>query len=163
MSIPAVYRKKCLKWILCETELSYSNKVYLQKCQQVNILPLSYRFKFNDMTLFHKIVYKLIPMSMPDYLTFYNGNSRLRSTHLDSLSFVTNIASTASSINNLNKSFFFRSHTIWNYIPFEIRNISSPVEFRKKLILHFWSEILLIVNQSDYEEDWSLLSFQEND
>ena len=86
------FQKKCLKWILCETELSYSNKVYLQKCQQVNILPLSYRFKFNDMTLFHKIVYKLIPMSMPDYLTFYNGNSRLRSTHLDSLSFVTNIA-----------------------------------------------------------------------
>ena len=40
---------------------------------------------------------------MPDYLTLYNGNGRLRSTHLDNLSFVTNIASTATSINNLNK------------------------------------------------------------
>ena len=40
---------------------------------------------------------------MPDYLTLFNGNSRLRSTHLDNLSFVTNIGSTATSINNLNK------------------------------------------------------------
>ena len=32
-----------------------------------------------------------------------------KSTHLNNLSFVSNIASTKTSINNLNKSFFFRA------------------------------------------------------
>ena len=49
---------------------------------------------FNDMNLFHKVVYKIIPVTMPDYLTLYSGDSRLRSTHLDNLCFVSNIAST---------------------------------------------------------------------
>ena len=115
-----VFQKKCLKWIQSEQELSYSNEVYIRKCKQVNILPLFCRFNLNDMNLFHKIVYKTIPINMPDYLTRYNGDSRLRSTHLDNLSFVSNIASTTTSINNLNKSFFFRSHTFWNSLPFDI-------------------------------------------
>ena len=120
-----VFQKKCLKWILSEQELFYSNEVYIRKCKQVNIIPLFCRFNLNDMNLFHKIVYKTIPINMPDYLTLYNGNSRLRSTHLDNLSSVTNIVSTATSINNLNKSLFFRSQTFWNSLPFDIRNLIS--------------------------------------
>ena len=72
--------------------------VYVSKCKQVNIPPLSFRFNFNDMNLFHKIVYKTIPVNIPDYLTLYSGDSRLRQTHLDNLSFVSNIASTTTSI-----------------------------------------------------------------
>ena len=66
-----VFQKKCLKWILSEQELSYSNEVYIRKCKQVNILPLFCRFNLNDMNLFHKIVYKTIPINMSDYLTLY--------------------------------------------------------------------------------------------
>ena len=109
------FQKKCIKWILSEQELSYSNEVYLRKFKQVNILPLLYRFMFNDINLFHKVVYKIIPVTMPDYLTPYSGDSLLRSTHLDNLSFVSNIALTTTSISNLNKSFFFRSHTLRNF------------------------------------------------
>ena len=72
-----VFQKKCLKWILSEEELSYSNEVYIRKREQVNTLPLFCRFNFNGMNLFHKDVYKTIPINMPDYLTLYNGNSRL--------------------------------------------------------------------------------------
>ena len=99
-----------------------SNEVYLRKCKQVNILPLLYRFMFNDMNLFHKVVYKIIPVTMPGYLTLYSGDSRLRSTHLDNLSFVSNIASTTTSISNLIQSFLFCSHTLWNFLPFDLRN-----------------------------------------
>ena len=72
-----VFQKKCLKWILSEQELSYSNEVYIRKCKQVNILHLFCRLNLNDMNLFHKIVYKTIPINMPDYLARYNGDSRL--------------------------------------------------------------------------------------
>ena len=76
-------------------------------------------FNFNDMSLFHKIVYKTIPVYMSDYLTIYSGKNRLRRTQIDDLSFVSNVASTTTSINNVNKSFFFRSH-VWNSLPFDI-------------------------------------------
>ena len=59
------FQKKCLKWILSEEEKSYSHEVYISKCKQVNIPPLSFRFNFNDMNLFHKIVYKTIPVNIP--------------------------------------------------------------------------------------------------
>ena len=73
---------------------------------------LLYRFMFNDMNLFYKVVYKIIPVTMPDYLTPYSGDSRLRSRHMDSLYFVSNISFITTGISHLNKSFFFRSHTL---------------------------------------------------
>ena len=81
------------------------------------------------MNIFHKVVYKITPVTMPDYLILYSGDSRLHSTHLDNLSFVSNIASTKTSISNLNKSFFFRSHTLWNFLPFDLRNSMIPSQF----------------------------------
>ena len=152
------FQKKCIKWILSELELSYSNEVYLRKCKQVNILPLLYRFMFNDMNLFHKVVYKIIPVTMPDYLRLYSGDSRLRSTHLDNLSFVSNIASTTTSISNLNKSFFFRSHTLWNFLPFDLRNSMIPSQFKIKLAKHYWNMASTDIEQP--EDGWS---FQSSD
>ena len=116
------FQKKCLQWILSQEEKSYSHEVYISKCKQVDIPPLSFRFNFNNMNLFHKIVYKTIPVNIPDYITLYSEDSRLCRTHLDNLSFVSNIASTTTNIANLNKSFFFRFHTLWNSLPFDIRN-----------------------------------------
>ena len=86
---------------------------------------------------------------MPDYLTLYNGNSRLRIRHLDNLLFVTNIASTAIGINNLNKSFFFRSHTFWNSLPFDIRNSISLLLFKNKLYKHLWNITLTEIEQHE--------------
>ena len=48
---------------------------------------------------------------MPDYLTRYNGDSRLRSTHLDNLSFVSNIASKQQALTIvINLSSFVATH-----------------------------------------------------
>ena len=40
-----------------------------------------------------------MPVKVPDYLTLYSGDRRLRRTHLDNLTFVSNIGSTTASIN----------------------------------------------------------------
>ena len=46
-------QKNCLKWVLCEEEMSCYNKdVYIRECKQVNVLPMSKRFVLNDITLF---------------------------------------------------------------------------------------------------------------
>ena len=73
MNIFESFQKKCLKWILSEEEKSYCHEVYISKCKQVNIPPLSFRFNFNDMNIFHEIVYLTIPVNIPDYLTPYSG------------------------------------------------------------------------------------------
>ncbi len=137
------FQKKCIKWILSEEELSYESRdVYIRKCRQVNILPLSQRFILNDLILFHKVVYKIIPVDMPNYLTPFTGQSRLRSSHLDELSFVSSLIPKSSSANILEKSFFYRTHMIWNSIPLEIRKQESISEFRSNVETHLWDIML---------------------
>ena len=40
------FQKKCLKWIFSEEAKSYSHEVYISKCKQVNIPPLSFRYEY---------------------------------------------------------------------------------------------------------------------
>ena len=135
------FQKKCIKWILSEEKLSYtSSDVYARKCQQVNLLPLSLRFILNDLILFHKAVHNYIPLDIPNYLSFFDGQSRLRSCHLDHLSFVSSLIPKGSSTTkNLEKSFFYRTHMIWNELPLELRNVESMSEFRSKVENNLWS------------------------
>ena len=80
-------------------------------------------------------------------------------THLDNLSFVSNIASTTTSIANLNKSFFFRSHTLWNSLPFDIRNSMRLSQFKIKLAKHLWS--IALSDNEQPEHEWSFQSSDE--
>ena len=141
------FQKKCIKWILFEEEHSYhSLTCYFRKCRQANILPLSKRFDLNDLVLFHKVVYQDIPLKLPEYLKFFDGTSRLRSTHLDDLCFVSDILPRASAPNLLKKSFFYRTHSLWNSLPYEIRSISSKSLFRDRVERFLWE---LVMNNPD--------------
>ena len=133
------FQKRCIKWILSEEELSYTEfAVYVRKCKQVNILPLKQQFILNDLIFLHKIVNVLVPICLPDYLKWFDGSTRLRSTHLDHLSLVSTINPRRNSYKILEKSFFYRTHSLWNRIPLEIRKIGSPSLFRIRLESHLW-------------------------
>ena len=139
------FQKKCIKWILSEEELSYeSHDAYVRKCRQVNILPLSHRFILNDILLFHKVVNKIVPIDIPNYLTLFTGQSRLRSSHRDELSFVCSLLPNSSNTNLLEKSFFYRTHMVWNSMPLEIRKLESTSEFKAKIETHLWDMLLNI-------------------
>ena len=79
---------------------------------------------------------------MPNYLTPFTGQSRLRSSHLDELSFECSLLPRSSTTTILEKSFFYRTHTIWNSTPLEIRKLSSISQFRSKLESHLWESLL---------------------
>ena len=143
------FQKKCIKWILSEEEYSYhSQSCYYRKCRQANILPLSKRFDLNDIILFHKVVYQYIPLELPNYLKFFDGCSRLRSrsAHLDDLCIVSDMLPRASAPNLLKKSFFYRTHSLWNSLPYDIRSISSKNSFRARIEKFLWE---LIMNNPD--------------
>ena len=146
------FQKKAIKWILSEEEFSYhSYDRYVEKCRQVNILPLSCRFDLNDLILFHKVVNNYIPLNLPNYLNLFNGESRLRSTHLDGLCYISSIVPRTSGSSFLNKSFFYRTHSLWNSLPLEIRSLNSITLFRIRLERHFWQNLLSSDDISDLD------------
>ena len=150
------FQKKCIKWIVSEQNIRYyTYSIYIRKCRQVNLLPLAKRFELNDLILFHKVIYNLIPLNLPSYLSFYTGGSRLRSSHLDSLSIVSNIQSRTITNSYLKKSFFYRTHTEWNALPFHLREIHVPSLFKIKVIKYFWIHILQDLDDLGEGDYWS--------
>jgi endonuclease/exonuclease/phosphatase family metal-dependent hydrolase len=134
-------QKRATKWILHEEHSSYkSDLVYLLKCKEIKLLPLSSRFELNDILFFHKIVCNRVEVVLPDYLKYYDGSSRLRSSHLDSLSFVSTIIPKSSS-NAFSKSFFYRTHSLWNQLPFDTRSIVAPEPFKSQVVDYLWSRL----------------------
>ena len=142
-------QKRCIKWILSDEFLSYGcSEVYVGKCSQVRILPLSKRFDFNDFILLFKIIHDLVPLKLPPYLKFYEGNSRLRTCHLDRLSLVSSIKPKCLVISESNKnsalykSFFYRAHLSWNLIPLDVRECQTLSVFKTKILQYLWKSTL---------------------
>ena len=143
-------QKRGLKWILSNHTVSFSANyhLYLVHCKQLNILPIKFRFDFNDLKMFHSIVYGYSCVKLPDYIQPFQG-SRLRKCHLDSKCYVSTIQppSSANNIKNgsvskgiLSKSFFYRVHLSWNNLPLSLREIIRPSEFKQKLLTHIWNK-----------------------
>ena len=103
---------------------------------------MALKFDFNDLLLFHKVLHGLVPVDMPSYLSLFEGQTRLRSTHLDSLSFVSTIVPKSSRIVHLKRSFFFRTHSLWNALPYELRQIESYSIFKAGLLKHMWDSLI---------------------
>ena len=143
-------QKKAIKWILSEEGRSYPPEQYVKRCKLVDILPLSQKFDLNDLIFFHKVLNNLIPVSLPYYLSLYQGTSRLRRCHLDSLSIVSSILpklsqnshNTCTSNNPLEKSFFYRTHILWNGLPLQVRQIVSTSLFKSEVTKHLWKCLL---------------------
>ena len=141
-------QKQAIKWVNGEDARSYSDELYALRCKQADILPLQQHFDLNDLLFFHKIVYNIIPVSLPNYISPYNGVSRLRESHLDHMSFVMN-DNTVIPLQKVHcnskffKSYFFRTLHIWNKLPLNIREISSHVKFKLKVKNFLWNQLMV--------------------
>ena len=140
-------QKRAIKWINCEEAYSYSDEVYAIRCRQANILPLQLHFELNDLVFFYKIIYDLIPVSLPAYISPHNGESRLRNTRMDEMSYVVNDNTvipldTAHSNSKFFKSFFYRTMHIWNSLPLNIRKICTLVKFKLEVKNFLWNKLL---------------------
>ena len=143
-------QKRGVKWILDDLSVSYGANyhLYLVHCRQLNILPIKFRFDFNDLKMFHSIVHGFSCVKLPEYIIPFQG-SRLRTCHLDSKSFVSTIQPRRTGRNfdsacrgTLFKSFFYRTHLLWNDLPLSLREIIRPSKFKEKLLDHIWSNSL---------------------
>ena len=130
------FQKRCIKWILNEQFTSYSNTEYISKLQSLDILPLYYKFALTDLITFHKVVHHLIPVSLPQYLT-----SRSNTRSCDSLTFCIDNSIKNRTMNVFNSSFFPRTISPWNSLPFELRSEVCINKFLSGVKTFFWTKI----------------------
>ena len=71
----------------------------------MKIIPMMAFFDINDLVLFHKIVYNLVPFSLPNFIQPYTVQGRLRNLNLDYLSF-RNIAISGSASSSIRSPFY---------------------------------------------------------
>ena len=151
LSWSEMLQKRGMKWILSEEFLSYScPNVYLEKCKKVNILPMSKRFDLGDLVFFHKLVYELIPLKFPIYISRFAGDSRLRSSHLDNLCFVSSIIPKGIR-SPFHSNFYYRTIHLWNRLSFNIRDNSNPITFKILVKQFLWNEVLSEGRESEIE------------
>ena len=106
------------------------------------------------MVFFHEILCSRIPLYMPQYLSFFDGISRLRSTHLDFLSIVSSLPHSSAGVRNLDKSFYYRSHNLWNTLPLDIRSCWNKSNFKNKIMSHFWKQATSEFMDADLENSF---------
>ena len=94
-----------------------------------------------------------MPIKLPSYLTFFSGQSRLRRTHLDSLSLVSSVTPRSPS-NAFANGFFFRTHCKWNNLPRDIREIECPKAFKTSVTALLWTRLQQSV-RDDYPEEYT--------
>lgn len=146
-------QKRGIKWILDEEFLSYHSDTYYAKCKLLDILPLKSRFVLKDLKTFHSIVNLTSAIPLPAYMHFHKGNSRLRSSHLDHLSIISDLSpritvnyggahkeATSSSLTQFANSYFFRSMNLWNMLPLSTREISFPKLFEAAVTKFLWDK-----------------------
>ena len=103
-----------------------------------SILPLSKRFDLYDLISFHQIVYSFSPLDMPGYLSRYCGTARLKILSFRQSQLCISNPPQYSICNHLTKSFFHRTHLLWNTLPFDISEMNCTLCFKKKLAEYFW-------------------------
>ena len=78
-------------------------------------------FSISLSALARGFIYVYIPLELPNHLSFFNGSSRLRNSHLDKLSIVSCVEPRTNPYNidsNINRksfanSFFYRAHILF--------------------------------------------------
>ena len=117
----------------------------------MNILPIRYKLIMKDLKIFFEIVNKRVPIDLPEYLSFHSGTSRLRHSHLDNLSIVSNIQPrvtrnygastsevTSTSFSQFMNSYFYRTMNCWNLLPYETRSINCSRQFESAAHTWLW-------------------------
>ena len=152
-------QKRAVKWILNEEYQHYSDLEYITRLKDLQLLPIKYFFVLNDLVRFQKVYNNNYCIKLPSYYRPYDDNDRaqlrctivapdfynsqkekidlnlMRAVSHDSKS----LKCTLSHISPiLKKSFFFRSHILWNHLPLNIRDEISSSKFLDILIPHLW-------------------------
>ena len=121
-----------------ESYLSYDEKEYIRKLKDLDILPIKYFFKENDLLLLFKVIHEHVPVTLPLEIVKYRPRLRSRSHNLFKYQLHESLSEPKKILTN---SFFVRALSAWNRLPDEIREITQFNSFKNQLKIHWWNEI----------------------
>ena len=136
-------QRRTIEWINGEQFTSYGDNMLFEKQKELNILPIRLKFVHNTLTVFYKIVNKLVDVSMPKYihkvhpqaLRFTKTNANTIHCRDTSSYFCTILPN----YNAFRNSFFYRTMVLWNFLPIDIRNIDKISSFKRELTKYMWT------------------------
>ena len=154
-------QKRAVKWVLSEQDHHFSDYEYFKRLQDLDLLPIKYRFILSDLLFFHQIFHQLCTVSFPDYLRVVDDNDlndcrlrkkvsppdylgapiqsnleELRASKFDHLSMKCELEVTKNVFEN---SFFIRTYSLWNRLPYPLRNMTSSNQFKAPLTELMWA------------------------
>ena len=143
------FQKSCIKWILHKQLVPYHEIDYLRKLVDLKILPLEQKFTLSDLMIFHKFVFKHIPLELPNEVVHQRSCARSNTNSSTRFQLVNDIT-----IKNktFSKSFFVRALSHWNRLPEYCRDICEPAKFRAHIMEHFWSAVKNRINELSHDD-----------
>ena len=132
-----------MKWIYGEQLASYSEEVFIEKQRELNILPMKFKFIYNDIVLFYKIVNRLVPISLPLYISACIPDdvryTRQTAPIYDRSDFSTFQCSVTPNYDAFKYSFFYRTMQRWNSLPVCVIQAASLTTLKSSLTNFLWS------------------------
>ena len=154
-------QRRAVKWILGEPDHHYNEFEYLSRLRDLDLMPMESKFTYTDLVLFHNIYYGQSVVELPQYLVPITNDdrSRLRSNirpperfsqtessgipdldkrrnnRFDGLSLKCAVEAKTRPFKN---SFFFRTHSVWNDLPTDLKEQSDCGNFQSNLKRHLW-------------------------
>ena len=116
----------------------YSDIEYADKLKELGILPIKLKFALNDLSLFYKIVNKLVPIHLPAHFSVIRpGDVRLtRNTCnvIDNMDLTQIKCSMKHTCDIFKNCFFYKTMKLWNSIPYGIRQEKSMAIFKSHVV-----------------------------
>ena len=136
-------QKRAIKWIDGHPFDSYTHEQFFIKQREYDILPIKRRFWLNDLKLLYKIINGLVPIALPDYITFAEAtqfrHTRRTAAIIGGCDTTTLYCSIRPNCDAFRDGFFYRALKAWNNLPVDIRQAEGVSSFKGKLIDRLWS------------------------
>ena len=147
------FQKRCIKWILNEQFISYSEEDYLFKLRELDILPLKEKFTYTDLVTFHKIVHNCIPISLPSTIVVGHSRTRYATSNSDHLTYTLG-ENTLINKHVLGHDFFIRCLHDWNSLPLTLRESSSVNNFGLELKKWLWNRLTQLSGNGQVDQEY---------
>ena len=115
-----------------------SNLHYKERCEKLNIIPLSYRREISDLVLFYKGLHHLNEFNIDDFVDVQEHNSRRNSNVSSGMLLRMPIVRT----DKFKSSYYNRIVMEWNILPVDVKSSPSLNIFKKRVTEYYRNQRL---------------------
>jgi hypothetical protein len=128
--------------------LHFPDSSYVDRCVQLDMLPLCYRREVADLLFFHKCMYRLYDVDLDQFVDYVPTNTNLRSADQGIL-----LRRQLVSTESFKADYFNRIVGVWNCLPQSLRECDNFNVFKAGVICNYKSKLVTVYNP-DNSSTW---------